>query len=392
MTSWRPQQFREAALADGHDQSVIANAMAIANEIRSVNPALPPIFTLSHLASLTGNEYEFLRSIIKRDEPEPYRRFSIRKKPSADGTVRFRIITVPHAPLMRTQRWIAQSILALGRPHHASVAFSKGDTIYDAAKLHCGCRWLIKMDLRNFFESISEIAVYRVFRSIGYQPLVSFEMTRLCTRLGGRSALRSVPRWQRYAEKWTTITDYRVSTQEQGPAMGHLPQGAPSSPMLANLAMRDFDSSIEKISNRHGLRYTRYADDITLSTKKTNFSRIEARQIIGQAYAEMGKFGLSPNVAKTRVSTPGARKVVLGLLVDREIPRLSREFKQTMRLHIHCLTHPSIGPIEHARRRGFNSVIGFKHHLQGLLAFAHQIEPLYAQECKTALAKINWPL
>ena len=48
------------------------------------------------------------------------------------------------------------------------MAFSPGDTLVAAASPHCGCKWLVKMDVRNFFESINEIAAYRVFRSLGY--------------------------------------------------------------------------------------------------------------------------------------------------------------------------------------------------------------------------------
>jgi RNA-directed DNA polymerase len=72
-------------------------------------------------------------------------------------------------------------------PHPASMAFSRGNSIRDAAAPHSGARWLIKMDIMNFFESVTERQVYRVFEDIGYEPLVAFELARLCTRLGARS-------------------------------------------------------------------------------------------------------------------------------------------------------------------------------------------------------------
>ena len=392
MTSWRPQHFRSAAAAAGRDPSTIQNALAIAQGIRQHNAILPPIFTLKHLAELTGTEYAALRSMVKRDEPDPYRIFTIRKRPSYDGERRFRLITVPRPSLLRTQKWICQQILANIVPHSSSVAFSKGDTVYAAANPHCESRWLIKMDVRNFFESINEISVYRIFRSIGYQPLLSFELARICTRLGGATPLRMTSRWNYNSRQWSAISSYQVYRYGHGPRVGHLPQGAPTSPMLANLAMREFDRRVDHLATHHGLRYTRYADDLTFSTVSDDFDRGRASHFIGLVYAEMGKVGLSPNVTKTRVASPGARKIVLGLLVDGKAPKLTREFKQNMRRHIFCLTHEGLGPTRHAEERGFSSVRGLRRHIQGLLAYAKQIEPDYAANCRRQLQSVVWPL
>lgn len=390
MTSWSPQRFRNAAEAADRDPTVIQNALAAAEIVRSSNPALPPLFTLRHLAQLTGNEYFQLRSVVRRDEPEPYRVFRIRKRPSFDGEKRFRVITVPQPHLLKTQRWITQAILAKVLPHHASVAFSKGNKLRDAAAVHCECTWLIKLDVRNFFESINEISVYRVFRSLGYQPLISFEMARICTRLGSPTTRKSGKHWEiRWIQR--KIEAYEVYRPFGGPRMGHLPQGAPTSPMLANLAMRVFDTELEGISARHGLRYTRYADDLTFSSKG-EFSREQAAHIVGLAYAAMARAGLSPNAAKARITPPGSRKIVLGLLVDGKEPRLPRDFKLNMRRHLHYLTRKDAGPIAHARARGFISTIGLRHHLEGLLSFAKQIEPDYAARCSEIFKTVVWPL
>ena len=389
VTRWRPQPFRNAAEAAERDPETIKHALQTARHTQTVNPALPPVFTLKHLAELTNNEYFTLRSVVKRDEPDPYRIFRIRKRPSFEGEQRFRIITVPQPSLLRTQRWIAQSILANTTPHAASVAFAKGSKIRDAAIPHCGGRWLIKLDVRNFFESISEISVYRVFRSLGYQALISFEMSRICTRLGGATRMKAKKRWWADQDRWS-IDSYRIYRHWSGPTLGHLPQGAPTSPMLANLAMRTFDDEVDAIADAHGLAFTRYADDLTLSSR-ADFDRAKVAHIIGQVYSVMGRHGLSPNVTKTRVTPPGSRKIVLGLLVDGKQPKLPREFKQTMRRHIHYLTRPDVGPVRHAQARGFASTTGLKHHIQGLLGFAKQIEPEYAATCRKALSAIDWP-
>jgi hypothetical protein len=358
----------------------------IGRTIQAIDPALPPIFSLKHLAQLSDVDYGLLRSIASRSLKDPYRKFRIRKRAAFAGEIRFRLICVPDPGLMRVQRWIAQNILRTGRPHPASVAYALGNNIVDAAEPHCGCRWLIKLDIQNFFESITEIAAFRVFRSFGYEPLVAFELARLSTRKGTQTPIRSTPRWRSFVESRSEIAAYRSER------MGHLPQGAPTSPMLANLAVREFDGEVETIADREGLTYTRYADDLVLSTSSSNFSRGDASRIVGSVYEAMGRVGLSPNVTKTQVATPGSRKLVLGLLVDGPKPRLNREFRSTMRRHLHYLSRADIGPARHAKARGFSSIAGLKHHVHGLISFARQVEPDYGQECAEQFRTIVWPI
>jgi retron-type reverse transcriptase len=386
MSPWRPQLYEQRGREQNVDPVTLARAIAIGEAIVQQHPELPPIFTLKHLASLTAVDYGLLRAVASRSLKNPYKVFRIRKRPSYPGEVRFRVICVPDPGLMQAQRWIAQNILSKGQPHSASVAYSEGSTIIAGAEPHCGCRWLIKLDMRNFFESINEIAAYRVFRSFGYQPLVAFELARLCTRLGSMSLVRSGLRWRAAPGHRRVITAY------SGWRMGHLPQGAPTSPMLANLAVRDFDADVTGIARQEGLIYTRYADDLTFSTRDPGLDRKRASTIIGQIYAAMGRSGLSPNVTKTRVSSPGSRKIVLGLLVDGTRPRLTRDFKANMRQHLHYLLRNDVGPSRHARARGFASIAGLKHHVQGLAAFARQVEPDYGQRCRAAIKAVNWPI
>jgi hypothetical protein len=392
MPRWSPQLFRKQALEAGVDETVVANALAVAGRVAAVDPNLPAVFTLNHLAHLTGVEYGLLRAMASRANLDPYRVFRIRKRPSHLGEVRFRIIAVPNPGLLKVQRWITQAILSKAKPHAASVAYSKGDTLLAAVEPHCGARWLIKLDVRSFFESISEVAAYRVFTSLGYQPLISLEMARLCTRLGGFTMRRAHEQWRVKSWTWTTIAAYTVWRPDRGPRLGHLPQGAPTSPMLANLASREFDGLVDEVARKHGLTYTRYADDLALSTRDEAFSRVQCSKVLGEVYAAMGKAGFSPNATKTRVSSPGSRKIVLGLLVDGPKPRLPREFKTQMRQHIHFVTRADVGPISHARARGFASVTGFRHHLQGLVSFALQVEPSYGAVCASALSGVDWPL
>lgn len=383
MAPWRSQVFRQGAIQAGAPLDVIANAVEATRVLQQTTPGAQPIFSLRHLAHLTGIEYAKLRSLASRHYQEPYGVFRIQKRPLPGMPTRFRTIVVPSPWLMALQRWISNNILSCVNPHEASFAFLKGCSIRDAAVLHCECQWLVKIDIRNFFESITEAQVYRVFESIGYQPLVAFELARLCTRVGDRQTRAHHNRFQAPAREYS-ISEYRSAV------LGHLPQGAPTSPQIANLVARAMDSVISEISTRYGLIYTRYADDLIFSKKEKSWSRSCVRNFIGEIYGAISENGFSPNAAKTVVAPPGARKVVLGLLVDRETPHLTREFKATIRKHLHYLLLNDQGPTEHAKRNGGATTYGVKRHVLGLIQHARQIDPPYGNARLAEFNKIKW--
>jgi Reverse transcriptase (RNA-dependent DNA polymerase). len=386
MKDWKAQHYRRAAGAVGVPAPVMAAAIATGQKTVAIHPSLPPIFTLKHLAHLTQVPYLHLRDYIAR-EIDAYKIFRVRKRARPGQPTSFRVICVPPHSLAAAQQWISQNVLAKGKPHHASTAFAPNCRLVDATAPHCSSRWLIKVDVQRFFESISEVDCYRVFRSLGYQPLVSLELSRLCTRVGPFNGLRRSRKWFRKApiEK-SKIRPYAVSR------LGHLPQGASTSPMLANLAMREVDGLMTAMADRYGLTYTRYADDLTLSTSDPEFQRKDARKAIYEIYGILRRFGLNPNLTKTAIVSPRSRKIVLGLQVDGDEPRLTRAFKMKLRMHLHYLEHEDVGPLKHAERRGFSAVVGMRNHLMGLAAYAIQIEPDYGKDIKMRLERVKWPV
>ncbi|MFV4888868.1 reverse transcriptase domain-containing protein [Acinetobacter baumannii] len=82
--------------------------------------------------------------------------------------------------------------------------------------------------------------------------------------------------------------------------MGHLPQGAPTSPSLSNLVCRELDKQLTAFSVKNELEYSRYSDDITFSSKNINFSRKDAIEIIKMVYKILINYGFTPNIQKQK--------------------------------------------------------------------------------------------
>lgn len=385
MPPWSSRSYVALGKRQGLSEAVLINALTQANYTAGIG--LPPILTLNHLATQVEVPFVFLRKIVGRRHEAPYRFFSISKR---DG--RRRLICVPNKELVRTQKWIARYVLANVKTHSASVAYAPGASIVDAAARHCLCTWLVKLDIKNFFESISERRAYRVFRSIHYQPLVSFELARICTRTVDPSDIRRRDYRNPPLEDLdpaNTVSPYKINLYKC-PYMGHLPQGAPTSPMLSNLAMIEFDEEISKIATECGLTYTRYSDDLTFSTSESAFTRHAAMTFITKVTSAIKNMGFEPQWHKTAIIPPGARKTVLGLLVDGDVPRLTREFRANLEQHIYFLKKN--GPAAHAEKRGFLSLFAMRRHIEGLISFAHQVDIVFANSLADEFRTVAWPL
>ncbi|WP_215754551.1 reverse transcriptase family protein [Acetobacter sp. P5B1] len=374
---WSPQRYRELGLEKGVDPEVVDRSAEAISDFLDSYATLPPILTLGHLAARTGIPYYKLRKIVVGQRTLEYQYFWIRKRSGGR-----RLISVPEPDLMHIQRWIAGHLLARQPVHRASAAFRPKASISKCARQHCEARWLIKLDISGFFGSISEIQVYRVFRRMGYAPLVAFELARLCTHAPANSK-----RYQQDSKWLVRKCESRKFYTQWG--IGYLPQGAPSSPMLSNLIMVEADKKIAKLATNQGLTYTRYSDDITFSTTR-GYDRERAKKIVRDTTAILRRMGLAVNDKKTRIIPPGGRKIVLGLLVDGSHPKLTRDFRDRLRQHLYYLQ--KFGPEAHQLERGFDTVSGLYRHVRGLIDFAKSIDANYAARVQKKFEAIKWSL
>jgi RNA-directed DNA polymerase len=375
MNRWVPNLYINEGKTRGISDNVIDSSLAQAHRLQDAD--LPPVLTLGHLAFHTDISYKWLRKIVSR-QIDPYRTFYICKRSGGK-----RYISVPKPKLLKVQKWIDRFILSKGKDSPYSYAFKRGSSIIKCAEQHLGCKWLIKIDLRHFFESLSEIQTYRVFNEMGYGELLSFEMARLCTKvLPYNSRKYKKKRWNNWG-KSLLIPDYSDSR------VGHLPQGVPTSPKLANLIVSELDYKLSEIAKNFGLVYTRYADDMIFSTGINNFNRTKGYELVRQVYNILPKHGLRPHPQKVQIVPPGARKIVLGLLVDGPKITLTKLFRARLDCHLY---YSSKDPIKHAEKRGFHSVMGLKNYVNGLMSYAKQVNPEYLEKITKKCGMPNWPI
>lgn len=372
-----PQHYIAAGQELAIDPLVLENASLAIRKIWSINPNLFPLLTLNHLSVATGLNYGFLRRVVAR-KANQYSHFNMRKR--LPGRRNVRLISIPAPKLMQCQSRIVRNILQHVPPHTNSYAYHPHSNPVFAARRHTEAVWLIKVDIQDFFHAINEHAVYRVFRSLGYAGILSLELARICTMAAKRPAHAENP----------SVRDVSLAIEYyQTPWVGILPQGAPTSPMLSNLVMQDIDQRLTELAKTFGMRFTRYADDIVFScTDKRSGSLV--RLVRNQILKVLNKAGFRPNLRKTVIRGPGDRKVVLGMLVDGSRPRLAKEFKDQLRLHLHYLSHPNFGPAHHAAARK-TSIASVYHHVLGLIFWAQAVEPTYGSSLLKKFNRIEWP-
>ncbi|WP_146867055.1 reverse transcriptase domain-containing protein, partial [Aliivibrio fischeri] len=169
--------------------------------------------------------------------------------------------------------------------------------ILSNAAPHVGAHVLLNIDLEDFFHSVPASHVYSIFQSIGYNKNISHIFTSLCT------------------------------------FNGRLPQGAPTSPKLSNLACQRLDSRIQGYSGPKGIMYTRYADDITLSA----FNEAKIRKAQPMIEEIVQDEGFTINHRKTKVCGTRKRKEVTGLVISTDSVGIGRKKYRQIRAEIYTM-------------------------------------------------------
>jgi len=230
------------------------------------------------------------------------------------------------------------------RPHDHSHGFVRGRSALTNAEPHVGTAVILKLDLLDFFGNVDRRAAYRAFRFAGYSRAVSHLLTDLA------------------------ILD------------GVLPQGAPTSPDLANLAAYRMDVRLTKFAENNALAYTRYADDLTFSGSFTPLAQRAIEFIIRDE-------GFSPNEKKLRYLLRDQRQSVTGITVNEKLnwPRTRRRW---LRQEVYYVGR--FGLDAHLGARGVEKS-RYKEFIYGHVYALHAVRPDEADNHLKELDRVEWP-
>ena len=295
---------------------------------RLIENKLPFINKHTQLADAVNLSVPQLKALCYQREVAtniPYTHFTINKR---NGTPRQ--IWSPIPRLKFVQRWILENILNNLTTHGAAHGFVRGKSIVTNAAVHSNSALLIKLDVKDFFPSVHWRRVKGVFRHAGYPEQIATLLALLCTES---------PR-QMVQQNGKT---YYVALSDRA-----LPQGAPTSPALTNIVCLNLDRRLTGLADKMGLRYSRYADDLTFSLPANSTSTENAtqpsdhNQLIGQLLGSVHKIlreeGFILNDDKTRIIRMGNQHTVTGMVVNGEgVPRVPRKIKRMLRAALHNL-------------------------------------------------------
>jgi RNA-directed DNA polymerase len=295
---------------------------------RLIESGLPPLVRPQILSYLFGVSYSLLLSMSLYPELY-YRRYRIHK--ASHG---YRNIEAPRRFLKIVQRWIYDHILSdisIPSPVHG---FVPDKDIFSNVQPHLRSKNIMVLDIKDFFPSIKQKQIKHVFKELGFPLGVTILLSNLCT-LDGR-----------------------------------LPQGAPTSPALANITFSPIDNHLINLSKEWECEYTRYADDLIFSRniRFTSKHKLRAIKIIEEA-------GFRSNPKKTRIIGSGGRQIVAGLVANEKgLPTRPKRMQWRAMFH-----QASLAP-KKFRGEGLR--------LMGIAAFVNKYNPTLSKQYKETARKV----
>lgn len=315
-------------------------------------PVITKVAQLCEALNLSVSELRWLCYQREVASKTHYTRFEIPKRSGG-----MRAIWAPLPQLKQAQHWILHEILERLVVHGSAHGFISGRSIATNAAEHTNSQVLVKVDIKNFFPSISWRRVKGVFRKAGYPEQIATLLALLCT------------------ESPREIVEHDGKPVYVALADRCLPQGAPTSPALTNALCLGLDRRLTGFVQKAGWRYTRYADDLSFSLPLTHQEKPEISRLLGTLKRILGDEGFELNVQKTRVIRTGDVQEVTGLVVNGDqAPRVSRQLKRQMRAAVHNLEQGKALPEGESlsRLRGYAAYIAMTDHKLGTSLF-HQL-------------------
>jgi RNA-directed DNA polymerase len=358
ITEWvaEPQRMQPVAPAQHWDIPVIESVGDLADWL-SLRTA-----ELEWFADLKGLGYKLRKPKLHH--------YHYRILPKRSGGVR--LIESPKPRLKELQRRILSGILDRIPVHPAVHGFVKGRSIVSFAVPHAGRHVLLRLDLQDFFPAFPAARAQALFRTLGYPEKVADHLGGICTN--------AVPRdvWNSRPPEIDAMPWYEARRLYARP---HLPQGAPTSPAIANLTGYRLDSRLFGLAKSAGAVYTRYADDLAFSGGEA-FHRVVGRFSTHAAAIALEE-GFSVNHRKTRIMRQGVRQHLAGVVVNQKTSLRRRDLELMEAILTNCVR---FGAESQNRAR----LPDFRAHLEGRVGFVEMINRVKGQRLRAVFEAIKW--
>jgi RNA-directed DNA polymerase len=287
-----------------------------------------------------------------------------------------RLIEEPKPVLKHVQRVILREVLNRIPTHDAAHGFRPGRSAVTYASGHAGQQIVIHLDLEDFFGTVTAGRVYGIFRQCGYPEPVAHLLTSLTTNSTPPFIWDGRPHRPSGARAGA---DFRLGQHLRHP---HLPQGAPTSPAIANLTTYRLDCRLSGFATAAGLRYSRYADDLAFSCSAP-ISRSRAERLVRTVEAITAAEGFRVNPVKTFLQRAGQRQRLAGLVIN-DHPNVAREDYDTLKAILHNAAR--FGPDTQNHNRHPN----YAAHLLGRISQIRQVNQPRGDRLLATYASIAW--
>ncbi|WP_343692623.1 reverse transcriptase domain-containing protein [Chitinophaga sp.] len=240
-----------------------------------------------------------------------YKTFKIAKKNGGQ-----RIIAAPVKGLKLIQRCLNIIFQIVYTPHKSATGFVAGRSIYENALRHVNSNFILNIDLKDFFLSIDQARVWKRIQLPPFNLGTSENRLKLANIIAALCCTNLLVRRKNERDEW------------EEKKQNVLPQGAPTSPLISNAICEKLDIKLTALSKRFGLKYSRYADDITFSSM--HFVYNEKSGFLEELYRIIIEQGFTINDKKFRIQTIGHRQEVTGLIVSHKV-NVKREYIKNLR-------------------------------------------------------------
>jgi RNA-directed DNA polymerase len=366
-------------------------------------PELADAGALAAFLGLADGELAWLadaRGLERGADDERLRNYRYATRPRRSSGLP-RVIESPKPRLKAAQRRVLHDVLDWIPAHPAAHGFTRGRSVVSHASSHVGEYAVLRIDLQDFFASIAAARVYGIFRAAGYPEVVAHALAALTTNAVPSEVLAEIapatvpgarePRPAVSAAGFgvkvlpsVTLTPPSLDALarlRRRLATPHLPQGAPTSPALANLAAFGLDRRLTGLAAALGLTYTRYADDLTFSGGRLLVQRAAGvRATVARIAAEEG---FVVNERKTTLATRAGRQTVCGVVVN-DRTNVTRAEYDTLKAILH---NAATGDPQAQNRDG---VPDLRAHLLGRIAWVASLHPSRGARLRAGFERIIW--